>query len=370
MAYTENPATAPAGNEAEFTAQTGNTGSGVEKTDAPASESPSGPASSVRVSESALEATHADLPPLSNIPGTTTVADNSCALGNPNENRPAARRGLGRSSGSGSDGSVGKPNIGVIEDPAAISESLSGQFANGYNNNNNSSHSARPRRERRDTPAPESNSAPEAAEKSGPDEFVPPVSQRIYKAEMDPDRERQVREDKRRDRGDRSDRGDRGDRNDRGDRGDRDNRRERREFFGERPEDRAGEWTPGDRHSEPPTPAGGGRHKLIIEPAKIPDEPVKESILTRIKRFFANLFSGKDDSSLPPVEEKRRSHDDKFRGGRGGYRRGGRGRGQGGGEFRSGGNYKSGGNSQSFNRDGHHRPHSRGGNRHHEHHED
>jgi hypothetical protein len=371
MASTENTATAPADTaesapDAEnktsaTTTTTNNTETPGTAETAPVETRPT----PVRIAESGFEATHSDLPPLSSIP--SSAAENSAAAGPRNE-RPAARRGLGR----GGDGSAPAthPAIGVVDDPADLSESLSGQYANGYGGNGGDP--ARPRRERenhrgRGDPSPVAETPPaEDAPTSGPREFIPPVSQKTVKAEMDPERERRNREEKRQFRPARAEypraeypraeypRAEHS----------RQQSRQDGEFFGQRYEDRAKEWTPGGNTAN--GKHQGGARAFNIEAPDIPKQ-VEEGLWVRIKGFFANLFGSKNGGTTAPKPSGTHTGPDKHAGdgadggrGRGGYRHG-RGRRGGGGDFRHS-NRNSGGNPQNYNRDGRHRPHAHGGN--------
>lgn len=279
-----------------------------------------------RLAESQLEAAHAELPPLSSISsgvaGEGEVAEED---GPKDPVRSGARRGLRRGASSrGGNASAAAPSIGAVEDPADIAENLSGRFANGYGE--------RPARQKPESSVEGVQSENVSAEgeiSSAPKEFVPPVSKEVYKAEMNPDRERQVREERRRSRPEREGK-----------------QPAKKEFFGERREDKAGEWTPQGKRN--------AHQKLVIESPKIPEQK-EETLLNKIKKFFSSLFGGKPEES-----SKKRNHSgerkDYQRGGR--RRRGGRGRREG--EFRQGNRNER--NPRNPNREGRNRPYARGGN--------
>lgn len=366
MSSTDEPARDPAENNAgdarQAVIEDKNTPTPTDatptdtSTPAPAPQSPA----PVRLAESQLEATHADLPPLSNIPGATSGTTGSGDASGAHEARPATRRGLGRGGAAGAS-SAARADIGVVEDPAAISETLSGQFANGYSERpERAERQERPRRERArfDAPSAPAEGAAETPPADGPatpSEFVPPVSEKIYKAEMDPERERKFREDRRRDRPERG--GRRDDRNARDDRFSRD--------------DRPRDWAPregGQGDGTAPPARVGGRQKLIIEPVKIPEQEPEEGLFSRIKSFFAKLFGGGSDASETSAPKggdgNRRPRDDNYRGRNGGHRRGGHGRhnnDRSRGDFRHD-NSRFGGSSQGgYGRDRDRNRHSQGG---------
>lgn len=346
MASTDNPAREPVENET--VANTPATISDESAPSAPASTPASPPPA--RLADSQLEAAHAELPPLSRVSdGNSVEATAARDTGSIPSTRPSARRGLKRGTAANGKTAAAQPDIGAVDDTAAISENLSGQYANGYGNRPERparperserpersvrpERFARPARPENDT-APVSDSASQPAE-TGPREFIPPVSQETYKAEMNPERERQAREDKRRERRERD--------------GDRPDRQNRREYFGERREDKPAEWNP-------PRNGGNPRQKLIIEPAKIPEQP-DESLLGRIKRFFSGLFGSDESAKNPP----RKNTSGNNREDRNGNRRGGRGRhrDRSRGEFRNGSRGDR--SQQNPNRDGRQRPYTRGG---------
>lgn len=276
-----------------------------------------------RLAESQLEAAHAELPPLSSI-SNGVAADGEQDGGNgPEDNgtRPNTRRGLRRGqSGRSGKNNAEAPAIGAVENPAEISENLSGKYANGYE--------GRPaRREFVPSPVAEEPRST-AAETSAPKEFVPPVSKDVYKAEMNPDRERQAREERRRSRPPRE------------------GKTSQKEFFGERREDRPGEWSPQGRRNP--------HQKLEIAPPEIPEQK-EDGLLEKIKKFFSGLFAGKPEE----VKKKRDYSGDKKDFQRGGNRRRRGGRGRRGGEFRQDRGER---NPRNPNREGRNRPHARGGN--------
>ncbi len=276
-----------------------------------------------RLAESQLEAAHAELPPLSSIPNGIVAEGEEATGGNgleENSVRPNARRGLRRGHAGRAGSSTESPAIGAVENPADISENLSGKYANGYE--------GRPAR-REFVPMEAAEEKPAASESSGPKEFVPPVSRDVYKAEMNPDRERQAREERRRSRPPREERA------------------PQKEFFGERREDRPGEWSPQGRRN--------AHQKLEIAPPEIPEQQ-EETLLGKIKKFFSGLFGGKPEET--PKKQRGYSGDKRdFPRDSNRRRRGGRGRR--GGEFRQDRGDR---NPRNPNRDGRNRPPSRGGN--------
>ncbi|MDR2982539.1 MAG: hypothetical protein LBV12_09880 [Puniceicoccales bacterium] len=394
MASSENLATPPAEKIAEPIANASITETSEQSQPVPTTTPAAQPKE--RLAESSLETSHAELPPLSTIPAGNEVAEEVPGPSEPAGIRSTSRRGLGRSgAGKAGAGSAARPAIGVVEDTNAISESLSGQYVQGYGEQ-------QPRQSKRVGGEPISQPAQEepasktdsASDTSAPREFVPPVSKGTYKAEMNPDRERQAREDKRRERqndrsvgdnrgpAERPARGERqesfgerrerqADRNVGGNRGpiERPARGERQEFFGERRESQKQDWSPGGRpESREPKESkdsrphkDGARQKLVIEPAKIPVQ-AEETFFSKIKRFFGSLFGisepeiKKEPSKGNGQRGRNYSDRDGQRGGRDRYRDRQHG------NFRHGNRNRS-GNPQSYNRDGRHRPHSRGGNK-------
>jgi len=316
---------------------------------------PAAPAPANRIAESAFEATHADLPPLSAIggndaPAVANGADATASAG------PRRGRGRGAPAGKSANGQTGKVAFGVVENPADLTESLSGKHAAGYGDN---VEAPRPRREER---APK----PEPVEGAAPKEFVPPVSQGSFKAELNPEADRKAREE-RRQRDDQTPRepreprqgGERRERGERQDRGPRENREPRqgdgnRERDGEGRRDRQ-QGQGGERREHRGDRQRPGR--LTIEAPKIPvQEPT--SIFGKIKRWLAEAIWG-----VPPgaeiefngVSKPKTPHskDWQFNRGRDNGGRRDFGRGNGG---RQG--------DRNPNRDGRHRPHARGGNHH------
>ncbi|MDR1497710.1 MAG: hypothetical protein LBS59_04770 [Puniceicoccales bacterium] len=339
MASTENTSSAPA-DTAENTATTENqnkpTNNNTENT-AFQSETRTTP---VRIAESQLEATHSDLPPLSNIP---TLSSDSSATASPTgsgvNNRPPQRRGIGRSSAFSTVAS--QPAIGAVDDPADTEESLSGEFANGYGTANK-------------TPAPAVNNAP--GNQNQPREFIPPISQRTVKAEMDPEPERRNREEKRQIRSPRTD--------DRNRRQQQPRQNESHEgYFNPRNEDRVSSWSPSDSPSSKPR----SPRPFNIEAPDIPKQ-VKDNLWTKIKGFFTDLLNGKSNGqpanksgTAKSATGKHTADNGNDTGSRDGHYQGRGGRNKRGGDFRHG-NRNTGGNPQNYNRDGRHRPHSHGGN--------
>ncbi len=305
----------------------------IENTSAQTEAQPSAsePVTRPRLSESQFESEHAELPPLSSIPAAGAAIENTAETADaPAESRTQARRGIGRSNGSRNGKNQPQSSCGVVENPGEITENLSGKFAGGYGDRPEN----RERRRDRETPAATTETA-----ETGPNEFVPPVSQGSFKAEMNPERERQAREEKRRDRqpfGKTDSAGN----------------RERRE--------QGRDWTPTQRNDGKPGERNP-RQKLLIEPAKMPVQP-SESLFEKIKKFFGNLFGMTGKTKAKTGDKKFGERDDK-RGerGRGQYRdQRGHGRGRGG-EFRHGNR----GGKQNFSRgESHRRPHSHNANRH------
>ncbi|MDR1818171.1 MAG: hypothetical protein LBR07_08430 [Puniceicoccales bacterium] len=362
------PGQTPAENHDNIPQPTTETTDVTAKNPAPDSEKTApAPQNSTRLAESALESALADLPPLSTLPATGANGSDAQG-GNGEQTAPAmTRRGLGRGASGGAD-KKDHPNIGVIENPAEISETLSGKFVNGYED--------APRRDRTSgneavslgaTNTSGDTSGDTSGGNSGAPEFQPPVSTETHKAELDPERTRRDREERRGRRGGRG----RGGRD-----RERDGRAEAREpFFGERREDQPAEWSPGDssknngekrRQNAPATPSGPRR--FTVEPPEIPPPDKEDSLWTKIKEFIANIFGGKR-SGKPRFSREgantgggRDGHGNNrdgrnFDGNGGDRRRGGRGRR--GGRFRHG-NSGGGGNPQNPNRDARHRPHGHG----------
>lgn len=337
--------------------------------DKPAQEAP---APVNRIAESAFEATHADLPPLSAIgggdaPATTGAADTSAPAG------PRRGRGRGAPAGKSANGQTAKVAFGVVENPADLTESLSGKHVAGYGD---AAPAERPRREdrprreerpRTEAPAPSAEGVA-ATPESGPKEFVPPVSQGTFKAELNPEAEQKAREERRQrdDRGPRENRGERGPRNDRPQGERRENRDGNRENRGER----------GPRNDRPQGERRENREnrgernrpgRLTIEAPKIPvQEPT--SLFGKIKRWVAETILGVppgDEIEFNRVSKPRTPHSKDWEFNRGGRNpnNGGRrdfGRGNGG----NGNGNRNGGGDRNPNRDGRHRPHARGGNHH------
>lgn len=303
-----NPPSEPAGNLPENTSA-----------ETPSRTTPPNGIPSARLTESPLETTHADLPPLSDVSNSSVATELGSEITGSSARRPMPRRGIARGSSS-SAGTAAKPSIGVVEDPAAINETLTGRFVNGYTP------------PARTAPPPSDRDAPAAR----PDEFVPPVSQRVQRTESAP--------------------------------GARNKNTGRNRNRNERREDRPRGETPAGAASASQDPttlirSGNGRQKLIIEPAKIPEQP-KESFFSTLKNFFKNLFGS---PATPPSPKKddgdnSRRERDNNRNANNGYRNGGarRHRGRQGGNFRH--NNRHGGNPPSYNRDNRHRPHPHGGN--------
>jgi len=310
----ENNVSAPAQNAAaDVSTQPAVSPSEINANQSPATPQPApvpetAPSTkSVRLADSPLETEVADLPPLSTLPSTSASAGN----GDPqpaDARKTITRRGLGRG-GSAGNGVTAAPDIGLVDDPKEINETLSGKFVNGY--------SGHPDR----TSGSEAVSiAPPAGETggSGAPEFTPPVSNTPHKAELDPERERSRREERRPRHG----------RDERDSRSRRDSRRE--PFFGERREDQPSEWTPGersDRGRHGANSAGNAKtpaqpRKFHVDPPEIPVQE-EESLWTRIKDFFANLFGKKDAEEPAGTDRKPSAH----REGRGGDRQNNAGRG-------------------------------------------
>jgi hypothetical protein len=260
--------------------------------DTAAKPAPAAPAP--RISESSFEAAHADLPPLSTLGGNSDAAivasESSTTAGN------GARRGRGRGlAPAGKFGAAGQPAkvaFGVVENPADLTENLSGKHVAGYGDQQPQQREERPRREERkpreaapataevnpeaaaeaagwkETPASaEAAPAAEPAEvtsETGPKEFVPPVSEGTFKADLNPETERKAREERRQQRDDRP-RGDRpqsqggefrGDRRlAEGRQGGEQRRDEQRQPRGDRPQ--GGEF----RGERQPRQEGGQRHE-------------------------------------------------------------------------------------------------------------
>ncbi|MDR2429505.1 MAG: hypothetical protein LBD14_01150 [Puniceicoccales bacterium] len=301
-----NPHSEPAGNPPENPP--------AEKP--PRATSPDGNARA-RLAEAPLETTHAALPPLSDISNTSVATELGSEITGSSPRRPLPRRGLARGSNTNA-GTAAKPSIGVVEDPTASNETITGRFVNGY------------------TPPPAPAGRRDAPAAS-PDEFVAPVSPRVQRTEAAP--------------------------------GAHNKNTGRHRARNERREERPRGEAPAGTAPTPQDPttlirSGNGRQKLIIEPAKIPEQP-KESFFSTLKNFFKKLLGGPAAPAAPKKNDgdnSRRERDNNHNANNG-YRNGGprRHRGRHGGNFRHNNN-RHGGTPPSYNRDNRHRPHSHGGN--------
>ena len=320
------------------------------------------PAAAPRIAESSFEAAHAELPPLSAIGGDAPVTASETST-----TPVGVRRGRGRGAPAGKFGAPGQPAkvaFGEVENPADMTESLSGKHVQGYPEQpERAERPARPAREERKpreaAPAcsePACACSEEAPAATGPKEFVPPVSEGTFKAELNPEAERKAREERRQQQANREPRADRPRRDEgRPQQGNREPRPERPQ--GEQQPRRDGEPRREQRRDEPRNRPG----RLTIEAPKIPEqEPT--TLFGKIKRAIGNLFRAKEPKTVeiakPESKGGRDSRD--WQPGRREERRGhGERR-----EFRHG---NSGHGSKDPSRDGRHRPHQRGGN-HRDHH--
>lgn len=317
------------------------------------------PAPANRIAESAFEAAHAELPPLSTIGGEAPVTASETST-----TPVGVRRGRGRGAPAGKSGaSAGQPAkvaFGEVENPADMTETLTGKHVNGYPER--AEHPERPAREERKpreaAPAcsePECTCAPEAPA-AGPKEFVPPVSEGTFKAELNPEAERKAREERRQQQGPREPRPDRPLRGEgRPQQGAREPRPDRPQ--GEQQPRREGEPRREQRRDEQRNRPG----RLTIEAPKIPEqEPT--TLFGKIKRAIGNIFRTKEPKTVEIAKPENKGNRDSrdWQPGRREERRGhGERR-----EFRHG---NSGHGSRDASRDGRHRPHQRGGN-HRDHH--
>lgn len=376
--------------------------------DAAAKPAPAAPAP--RISESSFEAAHADLPPLSTLGGDTpAVASESATTAG---NGPRRGRGRDRGASAGKFGASGQPAkvaFGVVENPADLTENLSGKHVAGYGDQ--PPREERPRREERrpretapaaaevnpaeaaaaagwkETSSEAAPAAEAVVSETGPKEFVPPVSEGTFKADLNPETERKAREERRQQRDERP-RGDRppaqgGEfRGEPRPRGEGRHQGEQRQPRGDRPHD--GERRPrpeGDRRHERGEgrpqgerrndhgngPRGNRPGRLTIDVPKIPvQEPT--SVFGKIKRFIAEKFWGvpaTEEISFTSVSKPMTPHSREWQFNRGQQRRDGRP-----GDNRSGGHgqrreFRHGNGGQGARNpanDGRHRPHPRGGN--------
>lgn len=380
MSDTENRADAPAPSGEPIASAPIQSDAGA----APAA--PAAQPAPTRIAESSFEAAHADLPPLSTLGGEAPSASVDSASAAPS----GARRGRGRGPSAGKFGSADQPAkvaFGAVENPADMTESLSGKHVMGYGDQQ--PQGERPRREPREErkpreTAPEATGevAPEttASAENGPKEFVPPVSEGSFKAELNPEAERKAREERRQQRDERP-RGDR--RNSEGGefRGNREQAEGRsgggdrqhgdRAPRGDRPQgerrdgNREGQQQRRDGHRNEQRPRPG---RLTIEAPKIPvQEPT--TFIGKLVRAFMNKVWGVPASEKVPFENVARPmtpHSKEWQFGRGQQRHDGRS-----GDNRNGGqrrDFRHGngnqGGDRNPNRDGRHRPHARGGNHH------
>ncbi len=362
MSETENRESAPA-PEGEPIAPTSIPSDAAANKPAPATSAP-------RIAESAFEAAHAELPPLSAIGGEAPVTASETST------TPAGvRRGRGRGAPAGkfapAGGQPAKVAFGEVENPADMTESLSGKHAQGYPAER-TERPARPEREERKpreaapAPAAETGCCSEGpcactgeapAAPAGPKEFVPPVSEGTFKAELNPEAERKAREERRQQQqGNREPRQERRRDDDRRQQGNREPRQDNRQ--GEQQQRRDGEPRQERRRDEQRNRPG----RLTIEAPKIPEqEPT--TLFGKIKRAIGKLFSAKEPETveLPKSENKGNRDSRDWQPGRREERHGHGDRRR---EFRHG---NSGHGAKDPSRDGRHRPHQRGGN-HRDHH--
>ncbi|MDR2513461.1 MAG: hypothetical protein LBD01_06685 [Puniceicoccales bacterium] len=299
------------------------------------------------LAESALEASHADLPPLSNI--IASASENTAPQA---ENRSSTpRRGIGRSTAaSNSANNATRPSIGVVQSPETVTENLSGQFANGYSDQPEHAQRKRPQRPQQQEQHPQQTST--EARPPATNVFVPPISQKTYKAEMDPEQERRRREGKRNSR-------------EAGNSREGGNARE----AGNAPTRRANQtidWSPGENKPNANTYKNNQLRpqKFTVDPPSIP-EMQKDNLWTRLKEFFTNLFRGKsEEQPSTPNDDGKKDKYHHFGKGQGGSGYWQKHRGNRKNRYRHG-NRSPGGNPQNYNRDARHRPHAHGGeNRH------
>ena len=287
------------------------------------------------LAQSALEASHADLPPLSNI--TDSTASNSSEnLALHAEKHPLPKRGIGRGTSSAA-ANASLPSIGVVQSLETATENLSGQFANGYNGKPEHTQPRSPQLPQQQEQHPQQTRA--EAKPFAPSEFVPPISQKTYKAEMNPEHERRKRERK-------------------------SNVQEAGNNAPARRHNQSAEWSPGENkngnnaaHNQPRP------QKFTVDPPTIP-EMQKDSLWTRFKEFVSNLFRSEPTEPAPDSDSKKNKHNHYSSGkGQGGDGHWHKYRGNRKNRYRHG-NRGPGGTPQSFNRDGRHRPHAHGGENH------
>ncbi|MDR0535098.1 MAG: hypothetical protein LBG65_01885 [Puniceicoccales bacterium] len=302
-----------------------------------------------RIAESPFEASHADLPPLSTIPGAAPAV--SAAVSKDGDDKPA-RRGIARG-GNGGAGSLGaRPAIGVVENLIEIHENLSGKFANGYDENR--------RGVAVDLATPETSA--EKPNAGGVVDFVPPAARKPFRAEVDPERSRGNPDERRQERFGRRERFER-------------NRACARDTASETAlAQKGGEWEvrgrsekEADAGADPAKPAAfvrqggqaaktGQRAKIYLPPTEIPVQQ-EESIWKRLKNWLTDLFAAgkpEDKGRCSSNEDCRRRDTPRD------WKDGGRDS-RDNGRFRRG-NQRSHGAPRSFNRDNRHHPHSHGGN--------
>ena len=252
--------------------------------------------------DSKLESSHAELPPMSVIGGSTTPTTAPGQIAQPKQ---YGRRGMPNgNSGNPGKGNV-RPNMGAITNPADLVEKLSGNAAQGYAGNER--REERPRyedRPRRDGTTPNVNPVDASTQPHGGRTENELRAEREYRAA-------------------------RNDRGPRGPRPDGEHREPRNEFRGERREPRNEHR--GERREGRPE-----RARIQIEPVVIPlQRPT--GLWASITRFFASLWGIPKRAEFVPQERPgNRHHRDGHRqdgrrdGRRDGYRSGGRPRGPGG----------------------------------------
>lgn len=292
------------------------------------------PAPQPRIADSTFEAAHAELPPLSAIGGDSAAPETTeSGAAAPS----GARRGRGRGAPAGKFGAPGatqKSPIGAVENPSDMTESLSGKHIAGYG----------------DAKPAEAPAEPKPERTAGPKEFVPPVSEGVFKAELNPEAERRAREERRRQRTEQRPQGEQPQqpRAERQGDGPRPPREDRRQGGENREQGRRDERRP-DR----PKPG-----RLTIEAPKIPVTQ-ELSLFGKVKRAIARLFGvpARDEVKYESTSKKPTPHSRDWKPtGQNDERRGK-------GDFRHG-NHRGGDNRGNPNRDGRHRPHQRGGNHH------
>lgn len=136
--------------------QEANTGSEPASTPPAADVNASEVRNTPRISEAKLESAHAELPPLSVIGATAEPTAKPGTIAPPKQ---FGRRGTPRGVAPTAPGQVNRPTMGVVENPAEVQESISGDLAK---------KPAAAREPRREPSAPVSHAAPAGAPHAGP----------------------------------------------------------------------------------------------------------------------------------------------------------------------------------------------------------